>query len=154
MVVFLCATGMATAMAFEVEIHFTQQTPVSETVLAQMRGGFQSSPNGPVLAFGIERTVLVNGERVSSSVLTIPNLSQLANNASNAFTLIQTGGGNAVSPGMSSLSPFMSVMQNSLDNQTIQHQTVMNATVAALGWARSLALGNALSQATLGTIRH
>jgi hypothetical protein len=48
----------------------------------------------------------------------------------------------------------MTVLQNSLDNQNIQNQTVMNATVAALSWARSLALGNALSQTTVGAIRH
>ncbi|MCC6964820.1 MAG: hypothetical protein IT391_00870 [Nitrospira sp.] len=150
----LCMAGMAPAMALEAGEDFAQRPPVSEAVLDQMRGGFQSSPNSPVLAFGIERNVLVNGKLVSSTVLTIPSLSQLAGNTSDAFKLIQTGGGNAVLPGMSSLSPFMTVMQNSLDNQTIQQQTVMNATVAALGWARSLALGNALTQATMGTIRH
>lgn len=154
MVALLCMAGMAPAMALEAGEDFAQRPPVSEAVLDQMRGGFQSSPNSPVLAFGIERNVLVNGKLVSSTVLTIPNLSQLAGHTSDAFKLIQTGGGNTALPGMSSLSPVMTVMQNSLDNQTIQQQTVMNATVAALGWARSLALGNALTQATMGTIRH
>jgi hypothetical protein len=79
---------------------------------------------------------------------------QLAGNPANTLTLIQTGGGNSLTSAVPSLPAFMAVLQNSLDNQNIQNQTVMNATVAALSWARSLALGNALSQTTVGAIRH
>lgn len=150
----LCGQAMTPVMAFEQIEHVRQWMPVSEAVLDHMRGGFQSSPNGPVLAFGIERTVFLNGQLVSSTVLNIPDLMQLAGNSSRVFTLVQTGSGNAVTPGTAALPALMTVLQNSLDNQTIQQQTVMNATVGALGWTRSLALGNALSQATIGTIRH
>jgi hypothetical protein len=55
---------------------------------------------------------------------------------------------------MASLQTFMTAIQNSLDNQSIQSHTIINATVPALSWAHSLALGNALSQATVDAIRH
>lgn len=146
--------SVTSAMASEGNEYFRQRMPVSEAVLDQMRGGFQSSPNGPILSFGIERTVHLNGQLVSSTVLNIPDLMQLAGNSSRVFTLVQTGSGNVVTPGTAALPALMTVLQNSLDNQNIQNQTVMNATVGALGWTRSLALGNALSQATIGAIRH
>ncbi|HLZ34849.1 MAG TPA: hypothetical protein VKP13_12595 [Nitrospira sp.] len=154
MLAFLCVQSTSPAMALEGDEDFTRWTPVSEAVLDGMRGGFQSNPNGPVMSFGIERSVFINGQFVSSTVLKIPDLMQFASNPSSTFTLIQTGGGNAVTPGMSSLPTLMTVIQNSLDNQRIQNQTVINSTVAALSWARSLALGHELSQATIGAIRH
>ncbi|MGA6829391.1 hypothetical protein ACO9S2_17510 [Nitrospira sp. NS4] len=154
MLTLLCAQSTPPAVAFEGDEDFMRRTPVSEDALDRMRGGFQSNPNGPVMSFGIERSVFLNGQLVGSTVLNIPNVIQFAGDPNNSFTLIQTGGGNAVTPGTSSLPPFMTVLQNSLDNQRIQSQTVINATVSALSMARSLALGNALSQATVDTIRH
>lgn len=146
----LCAPSIS-AMAFD---DFQGQQPVSEKVLDRMRGGFQSDPNGPMMSFGIQRSVYINGQLVSSTVLTIPNLLQLTNNSSNAFTLVQNGAGNAMTTHPSSLPPLMTVIQNSLDHQTIQNQTVINATVAALSLNRALALGNAVSQANLNAIHH
>jgi hypothetical protein len=73
---------------------------------------------------------------------------------SETFTLIQSGPGNSLPHDVSSLPPFMTVIQNSLDNRTIQSETVINATVEVLTWARSLHLGNALSQANMEAIRH
>ena len=146
----LCVQSIP-AMAFD---DFRGQQPVSEKVLDRMRGGFQSDPNGPMMSFGIQRTVYINGQLVNSTVLTIPNLLQLTNNSSNAFTLVQNGAGNAMTTHPSSLPPLMTVIQNSLDHQTIQNQTVINATVAALSLNRALALGNAVSQANLNAIHH
>jgi hypothetical protein len=150
----ICGQWMTPAWAFQEDENFTQRTPVSAAALDRMRGGFQNNPNDPIMSFGIERSVFLNGKLVSTTVLTIPNLMQLAGNPANTFTLIQTGGGNSLASAAPSLPAFMTVIQNSLDNQNIQNQTVMNATVAALSWARSLALGNALSQTTVGAIRH
>jgi hypothetical protein len=150
----ICGQLMTPAWAFQEDKDFTRRTPVSKAALDRMRGGFQNNPNDPIMSFGIERSVFLNGKLVSSTVLTIPNLMQLAGNPANTLTLIQTGGGNSLTAGAPSLPAFMTVLQNSLDNQNIQNQTVMNATVAALSWARSLALGNALSQTTVGAIRH
>ncbi|MDR4479860.1 MAG: hypothetical protein R3B37_08985 [Nitrospira sp.] len=150
----LCVQSVTSSMASEGNEYFMQRMPVSEAVLDHMRGGFQRSLNDPILSFGIERTTYLNGQLVSSTVLNIPDLMQLEGNSSRPFTLVQTGSGNAVTTGAAALPALMTVLQNSLDNQNIQNQTVINATAGALGWARSLALGNALSQATIATIRH
>ncbi|MFO0698617.1 MAG: hypothetical protein U0236_05265 [Nitrospira sp.] len=70
------------------------------------------------------------------------------------FTFIQSGPGNSIAHDTPSLPPHMTVIQNSLDNRTIQSETVINATVEALTWARSLHLGNALSQANINAVHH
>jgi hypothetical protein len=149
-VTLLGAQSMAPAMAFD---DFRRQQPVSEAVLDRMRGGFQNNPNSPLMSFGIEKSVYINGRLVTSTVLNIPDIAQLTTNPSNALTLIQNGAGNAMTT-KASLPAFMTVIQNSLDNQTSQNQTVINATVTALSLSRSLALGNAVAQANLNAIHH
>jgi hypothetical protein len=150
----LCAQSMTPAMAFKGDEEVRHWKPVSDAVLDWMLVGFQSNPSGPVMSFGIQRSAFVNGQLVSSTVLNIPDLVQLTSDPSKAFSLVQTGGGNVVTPGTFSPASLATVIQNSLDNQTIQNQTVINATVAALSWARSLSLGSALSQANMDAIRH
>lgn len=153
----LALLGMYSAiptMAYEREGDLALWTPVSEEVLDSMRGGFQIHPNGPMISFGIERSVFLNDKLVSMTSLNIPDVSKLVANTSHAFTLIQQGSGNSVPHNLSSLPPLTTVIQNTLDNRTIQSHTVINATVEALTWARSLDLGNSLAQANLGAIHH
>lgn len=88
------------------------------------------------------------------SVVNSPDTKPLADHPSETFTFIQSGPGNLLPHDVSSLPPFTTVIQNSLDNRTIQSETVINATVEALTWARSLDLGHALSQANMEAIRH
>jgi hypothetical protein len=145
---------MSPVMAYESIENFTLRTPVSEVILDSMRGGFQHHPDGPMMSFGIERSVFLNDKLINSTVLNIPDFSRLADKAGDAFTLVQHGAGNSVPHNLSSLPPLTTVIQNSLDNQAIQSHTVINATVSALTWARALDLGNALSQASIEAIRH
>ena len=148
------ALGTTPAMAFVYDRTDIRWAPVSDAVLDGLRGGFQSSLTGPIVSFGIERTVFLNGHLISSVTLTIPDASKIVADVRDAITLVQHGNGNRVSHDVSTLAPFMTVIQNSLDHQTIQSHTVINATVSALGWARSLDLGHALSLANLNAIRH
>ncbi|MCS6305366.1 MAG: hypothetical protein H8K07_17120 [Nitrospira sp.] len=152
--VLLGMSPVTPTMAYESIEDFTLLTPVNEEVLDSMRGGFQHHPDGPMMSFGIERSVFLNDKLINSTVLNIPDLSRLADKAGDAFTLVQHGGGNSVPHNLSSLPPLTTVIQNSLDNQAIQSHTVINATVSALTWARALDLGNALSQASIEAIRH
>ena len=152
--VLLGMSPVTPTMAYESIEDFTLLTPVSEEVLDSMRGGFQHHPDGPMMSFGIERSVFLNDKLINSTVLNIPDLSRLADKAGDAFTLVQHGAGNSVPHNLSSLPPLTTVIQNSLDNQAIQSHTVINATVSALTWARALDLGNALSQASIEAIRH
>lgn len=160
------------AMASMREGTFTFRVPVSEAVLDSMRGGFQRGPDGPFMSFGIERNVFDNGKLISSTVLKIPDMARFADrrdwnpvadhtamrsaadHPSETFTFIQSGPGNSFAHDTPSLPPFLTVIQNSLDNRTIQSETIINATVEALTWARSLHLGHALSQANISAIQH
>ena len=171
--ILLGVQSLPPALAFVRDEDFTtRRSPVNEAVLDTMRGGFQRGPDGPFMSFGIERNVFLDGELVSSTVLTIQDMKRysdlrrfdpfvgrsdtkhFANHPSDTFTLIQSGPGNSLPPNLSALPPFTTVIQNSLDNRTIQTETVINATVEALTWTRSLHLGNALSQASIEAIHH
>ena len=173
--------SLTPALASVKDEYFANLTPLSEAVLDSMRGGFQRDSNGPFMSFGIERNVFLNEKLISSTMLNIPDLKRFADHRdfnpfadhrdmkasvdhsgmkpfddhpNDTFTLIQSGPGNSFHPDLSTLPPFMTVIQNSLDNRTIQSHTVINATVEALTWTRSLDLGNALSQANMEAIRH
>jgi hypothetical protein len=135
------------------ELHAVAEwKPVGEAVLATMRGGFQGGVNDPFISFGIERAVSVNGKLVTSTTLTIPNLAQLASGgAGSMLTVTQNGLGNAFSA--ADPHSLMTVIQNTLDNQAIQSKTTINASVAALSWAKSLAYSNSLNQAIAASVR-
>jgi hypothetical protein len=176
----LSAPTMPPAMAFQRSDDMTQWIPVSEAVLAGMRGGFQRGTDGPFMSFGIERNVFLDENLVGSTRLNIPDMKRLADlrdfnpsadrgmkpvadpsdmrdfgdRPSDAFTFIHSGRGGSMHANLSDLPPFMTVIQNSQDNRTIQSETVINAAVDALTWAKSLDLGNALSQASIEAIRH
>ncbi|MGE3976855.1 MAG: hypothetical protein AB7F94_04640 [Nitrospira sp.] len=171
MLTLLGIQSLTPAMASVKDEYFARLTPVSEAVLDSMRGGFQRDPDGPFMSFGIERSVFINEKLINSTAFNIPDMKQLANHdfnpfadhsntkpvaghSSHTFSLIQSGPGNSLPHDLSSLPPFMTVIQNSLDNRTIESHTVINATVEALTWAKSLDMGNALSQANIDAIRH
>jgi hypothetical protein len=185
MLTLLVLQTMTPVMASVRDTDFTSNIPVSEAVLESMRGGFQMDSKGPVISFGVERNVFMNGKLFSSTALNIPSMQRLfdrsgmkpfgdgsdmkpvahhsdpkspdpqpSHQPNETFTFIQSGPGNSFDHDTPSLPPFMTVIQNSLDNRTIQSETVINATVEALTWARSLHLGNALSQANLNAVHH
>jgi hypothetical protein len=176
----LAVPSMPPAMAFQMNEDVRRWIPVSEAVLADMRGGFQRGPDGPFMSFGIERNVFLDEKLASSTRLNISDMTRLADlrnfnpladremksvadpsdmrafgdRPSDAFTFIHSGHGDSMHTSLSDLPPFMTAIQNSQDNRTIQSETVINAAVHALTWAQSLDLGNALSQASIEAIRH
>lgn len=97
---------------------------VDAAVLERTRGGFTTS-TGLVIALGIERRVSVNGELVASSL----------NGAGALAVLVQRGSGNVFA---ATLGPGAAVIQNSLDNQTIRTETVINATVNSAAVLRDM----------------
>lgn len=83
---------------------FEPLSPVADTRLAAMRGGFSMS--GLDMFFGITREVLVNGQVIATTQLVIGNLDRLAagglpsvHTIGNALLLVQSGAGN-VAPGV------------------------------------------------------
>jgi len=140
---------------------------VDASELDAARGGFQL-PSGLAVGLGIERSVAVNGELVTQTRFAIADVRNLtaqqaavARDAMSSLQLVQNGRATSVDP----LSPSMAgaalppglgatIVQNSLDNQRIQSQTVIDASVNSLDGYKSLNFSssvlNALARAATG----
>jgi len=86
---------------------------VSDTQLAHTRGGF-ILPNGVIVDISFEKRIFQNGEEIASSYFQTPN----------SHSIVQNGKLNV--PGLSS-ALFQSIIQNDLDNQTLQ--TINNINI-------------------------
>lgn len=143
--------------------------PVADRTLEAMRGGF-SLGGGLEVSFGITRAVYINGELVVETTLNLSRLAELGQEAVaqlqqlQQLQVVQNGPGNTVvtgaAPSPSKASgdsgPTVSavpgvatgtVIQNSLNNQQILHQTIINATSNGLGLMRLSTLHETLSEA-------
>lgn len=143
--------------------------PVAERTLEAMRGGF-SLGGGLEVSFGITRAVFINGELVTETTLNLGRVAELSQEALaqlqqlQQLYVVQNGPGNTVvtgaspSPGKAGgeAAPIVSalpgvaagtVIQNSLNNQQILHQTIINASSNGLGLMRLSTLHETLSDA-------
>lgn len=152
--------AMESACAFEDVSGFEGFPVVADRELDQMRGGFETVSGGLPLSFsfGIERVSYVNDQLVATSILSIPSLQELSSGAVRAVgmdpvTVIQVGPGNTFAlPGLRDLpNQFMTLIQNTLDNQVIGNVTVINASVTSSDFLRSLALQNSLNRVTFSS---
>jgi hypothetical protein len=109
---------------------------VSDDRLDNMRGGFDF-PSGLQVSFGISRAAYVNGNLVATTNFYIPDIANmtaqqaemLAN--ANAGSLIQNGAGNVVQAGaLPALTGAL--IQNTLNNQSIQALSTLNISVNTL----------------------
>jgi hypothetical protein len=133
----LMLAPFATADDFD----FSREQAIDLQRLDELRGGFLTD-GGLKITLGIERSVFINNELVTTTVLNIPDLAALsARGAAQAqlqgspTMLIQNGAGNSVGQSvLQSLVPGMlTVIQNSLDNQLVQGQTIINTTISGVG---------------------
>jgi|UPI000685C18B hypothetical protein len=123
---------------------------VSSQKLDEMRGGFDPG-NGLLVSFGITRAVYINGSLVTQTTLDfghVNNLSpvqaaQLSKQLS-TLNLVQNGPGNTVQPQQGGAN-YGTVIQNTLDNQRIVNQTVINATSNAAGMLRNFNIQSTVS---------
>lgn len=133
---------------------------VDDRELDQMRGGFETVSNGIPLSFslGIERTSFVNGQLVATSTVVIPSLAAAMNGGGvtvtgDPITVIQNGPGNSFA--LSSISDksaqFMTVIQNTLDNQVISNVTRIDVSITSKDFLRSLAVQQSLSRMTFSS---
>jgi Na+-translocating ferredoxin:NAD+ oxidoreductase RnfE subunit len=133
-------------------------TAVDDGTLASMRGGFDFG-NGLMVSFGIERAVYINGALVTSTTINVGDLARvtpeqaaLVNRQAAAINLVQNGPGNTAALTTGDLATPGTVIQNTLSNQNIQSQTIINASSNALGLMKTLnslgslrdALGNSV----------
>jgi hypothetical protein len=116
---------------------------VGNVALSTLRGGFDVG-GGLLVNFGITRAVYVNGSLVTESTVQLNDLSRM-NTAQAArlqhqlaaLKLVQNGPGNAAPADLASLQHGV-VIQNTLSNQHIHAQTIINASSNGLGMLRLL----------------
>lgn len=140
---------------------------VGDKQLESMRGGF-SMGNGLLVSFGITRAVFINGALVTETTLNVGRIADLSpaqasqlSQKLETLSLVQNGPGNTFTSGPSSTttspaatgptvtaiagSSTGTLIQNSLNNQQIRYQTIINASSNGLGMVRSLNLQSTLA---------
>lgn len=111
---------------------------VDDATLEQARGGFDM-PGGLNLSLGIERLVSINGEVVASTSFMIADVARLtvaeasqARAALTAMNVVQNGTGNLFAAGALEQTMAGTVIQNSLNDQVLRSQTIVNTSVNSL----------------------
>lgn len=136
---------VSTAAAPEAPVFaLAANTVIEDDVLEGVRGGYEM-PGGLKLSFGIERIVYINGELASSMQFSLPELGAFSGSGSGAgaaptgqtAALIQNGPNNVFLANLAASGALATVIQNSLDNQTIQTVTNINVQVNSLELLRS-----------------
>lgn len=117
--------------------------PVEADTLDGARGGFEVA-GGLNLALGIERVVSVNGEVLSRTNISIPDLgamtsdqARLAQDALGSAKLIQLGGNNFVASDIA-LNNGATLLQNTLDGQDIRAATTISSTVNSMSLLKDM----------------
>ena len=138
---------------------FDPAQAVDPAALDDLRGGFETS-GGLVVSLGIERIVTINGNVAERSQLNLGDLGALTSGMSRVsaetagqVNLIQNGVGAAnLQLGKDVLGGTF--IQNNLNNQLINSQTIINASVDARGLMQTMnfqsTLANALNTAVTG----
>ena len=125
----------------------------SDRTLDRMRGGFDLG-SGLVVSFGIQREVSVNGQLILSSSfqlrdltgLTSPQAAALGRQIAAQSQVVNNGAGNTLDPGAAAI-PAATYIQNTLNNQTIRNQIIIDATSNAMGIAKGLNLQATINEA-------
>lgn len=125
---------------------------VGDRALDGLRGGFDVG-GGLLVSFGITRAVYINGEMVAQTSLNFGRISNLTaaqaaqlSRQMAALNVVQNGPGNSVEPA-SNGTAVGTIIQNTLDNQHIVNQTVINASSNASGMMKSLNTQGTLNDA-------
>ncbi|OBV38385.1 hypothetical protein [Janthinobacterium psychrotolerans] len=151
----LCCLAFGPAMASALPGDGWQA--VDDATLEQARGGFEIA-GGLNLSLGIERMVSINGEVMASTSFTIADVARLgvdearqARAALTAMSVVQNGAGNLFAPGALDQAMAGTVIQNSLNDQVLRSQTVINTSVNSLELLKIANFQETL-QTALGTV--
>jgi hypothetical protein len=143
---FALLMGTASLAHADTSLNMTEQ-PVWMTVsnknLDKMRGGFDLGL-GLMVSFGISRATYINQELVTSLTLQLGDLSKLTASQAQRLSqqiniqpqVIQNGGGNVVDSGVLNL-PLGTYVQNTLNNQVLRNQTVIDITTNGLSMLKN-----------------
>lgn len=158
----LCAPG-ATAWASPTQSAHLLQDPTSPEIwlaasddtLGQMRGGFDLGA-GLMVSFGISRAVYINDQLVTSTSFQLGDLRNMTaaqalawgqQMAANRALVVQNGPGNTMAPDALSSTAWSTTLQNTLNNQSLRNETVIQASTNALGLLKSLNLQASINEA-------
>lgn len=150
----LATAATAGAQTGKVPAARTAWMTVDDTTLASMRGGFDLG-GGLMVSFGISRAITVNGVLLAATTFNVPDIARITpvqaaalERQMNSANLVQVGPNNSVTSA-TSLPTAATVVQNTLDNQTIQTRTLIDTTTNAMSLAKSLNAAGALRDALL-----
>ena len=123
--------------------HFAAVHAVPAHELDDMRGGFSTSLN-LTLSFGIERAVYMNGALVTTTNFNLPAFGASSRDGADgtlasggSIALVQNGPGNTFIQARGAPLMAATVIQNTLDNQTLQSLTTINTASNSLQILRS-----------------
>jgi len=126
--------------------------------LDALRGGFDPAGTGLMVSFGITRAVYINGDLVTQTTLDFGRISDLTpvqaaqlDKQLASLNLVQNGPGNTFQA-QGGGSNFGTVIQNSLNNQSIVNQTVINASSNSAGMVRNLNILSTLNDSVAAAI--
>ena len=137
---------------------------LGDASLDEVRGGFEVPGTNLKYSFGIERAVFINGELIARTVLRLQDLGTVAgrgvpmqavagvNDAATTVDVIQNGAGNNFT---AQVGPDRvgTVIQNTLNNQKIQHVTTINASVNSLQVMRAMSVQSAVQSGIVDSLR-
>jgi hypothetical protein len=148
-----CAALVLQSSAYAQDDLFSAANAVDASSLDAYRGGFMTD-TGLSVTLGLERIVSINGTTVDQTHINFGDLGKLTSGqatlspeAIGQLRLIQNGVGNnlAVNLGQNALGG--TVIQNTLNDQLISNQTIINASVNARGMLQSMNFGSTLANA-------
>lgn len=129
---------------------------VSDRQLDDLRGGFDFGA-GVVVSFGISRVVYVNDQLVTTTGFQIGDVSRLSpaqasllgqQLASMTGQAVQNGPGNKVDPNALAV-PFATYIQNTLNNQSIRVETVIQAATNGMSVLKDLNFQSLINDAVI-----
>ena len=174
--IYLCAALML-GFVFGASIVHAQSTPMPDTSksqrevaglglpvplarLAAVRGGFDLG-NGLEASLGIERAVYINGNLVTYSNVSVPDIAHITTqqamalaSALSTVNVVQNGPGNTFDLSSMGQTSAATVIQNTLNNQTIRNITNLNVSVNTLNAFRDEGLQQALQAVQVQSLEH
>jgi hypothetical protein len=127
----------------------------SDRTLDKMRGGFDLGA-GLMVSFGISRAVYINGQLITSTTFQIGDLASLTPPQAAALSqqistqtqaqVVKNGPGNTVEVNVGTV-PLATYIQNTVNNQTIRSQTIIDATSNGMGIVKGLNLQATIDEA-------
>jgi hypothetical protein len=133
--------------------------PVPNERLDTVRGGFDLG-EGLEASLGIERAVYIDGNLVTYTSVNIPDLAHVTTQQAMALASalstinVQNGPGNTFDPSSGGNITAGTVIQNTLNNQTIRNLTTLNVAVNTLNAFRDEGMQQALQAAQIQALGH